>query len=288
MPQTLSVSVLRGIVLLGDIAVEFGYPALAVPLQQTITAEVVSLSQKRVRISLPEQGVSQQQLDITTKTSPVLSDIHGILRILYDRFPALPGMELTITGDYGREEMVTILAVALLKASLKLVNLKFNTQEMVDAVYQIGEELQCTVSKPAVAVSVTGQSLVYQEAENGIQVLRVRRIPLQIVAGDTLSNAETVLTQVKKQHKHHRQEVEALFGQVARLVEEGVVAIKRRQWVELGNLCNYHQKLLNDLGIGSDIIHQQCITAHLAGAAGAKMVDHGKYVGVILLSKPFK
>jgi mevalonate kinase len=128
---------------------------------------------------------------------------------------------------------------------------------------------------------------VYFAKSQPIELLQVRQ-PFALVIGDTGVPAPTKesVGDVRRLWEADEARWEAVFNEVAELVENARLAIESGKTEELGPLMDANHALLQQLTVSSPELDRLVLAARSAGAAGAKMSGGGRGGNMIALVGP--
>ncbi|MCD6519990.1 MAG: mevalonate kinase, partial [Anaerolineae bacterium] len=101
--------------------------------------------------------------------------------------------------------------------------------------------------------------------------------PLYLLIADTGIPSQTrdMVAQIRRKWRAHPQRYQALFDEIASLVQEGREAIVKGDVTRLGELMNQNHALLQDMGVSCPELDQLVQAAREAGALGAKLSGGG-------------
>ncbi len=261
------------LILLGEHAVVYGYPCIAIAINRYLTAAVTFSETKKDIVITPEV--------------PNQSFIKETIKFFRKRFgkkePIFVKTKSEI-GDYGFGSSAAVV-VATMKALSRLFGIKIDNQALFDCCYQIVLNVQGNASGCDVAAAIYGSTLssvpyhgygVYF-AQNGKIIESFDIFDLPLVVAYSGLKAETVnqINLVKEKMKSYKKGVIKIFENIAKLVDQAKIAISDKDWVRLGILMNYNQDYLESLGVSTEKLNSLILAARKAGALGAKLSGAG-------------
>lgn len=267
------------VILLGEHAVVYGRPAVAVPVSEVRAwAEVTNVfSEEGIVIYAEDLGRSFRLDDPPDEMiRPLQEAVRNTLRNL--RFP-LEALSLEvhlrsripIARGMGSGAAV---ATALVRAIGKHLCREIDPAHVSALVFQVEAILHGTPSGIDNTVVAFERPLWYRRGE---VAFLVPGEPLHLVIGDTGTPSRTrdTVARVRERYERDPSSIEAIFDQIARCVEAGREALEQGNPITLGGLLSENHALLQRLGVSSDELDALVIAARRAGALGAKLTGGG-------------
>ncbi len=262
------------LILLGEHAVVYGRPAIALPMHLAVEAHVRK-GGDGVRLIIPRWGLEQ--------------------RVRPDQGPGVNGIMTTILEDIGlagQPMLIEImphvpramglgssaaLAVAVIRALSHAFALRLADERVNELAFKCETAAHGTPSGIDNTVATYGSALRYQSAGTPqFQELHMPQ-PLPLVVGMTGKESLTAQTvaQVRAAWERHPERYEGIFDQIADLTNAGVDAIASAHFDELGQLMNLCQGYLNALQLSTPELEALIHIARDSGALGAKLTGGG-------------
>jgi mevalonate kinase len=274
------------IILLGEHAVVYGQPALAVPVTQ-LQAEVriEGTSNPGVLINAPDIQL-QTMLELLAHTNPIAATIRHTLSLL--DLPPLSSVVIQIKSTIPVASGLgsgAAVSAALIRALARYVD-KDLSDEQVNALVYETEKLHHGTPSGIDNTVITYAKPVYFVKSQPITTLRVTK-PFTIVIGDTGIAASTLqsVQDVRQSWQKNPAQYESLFSAIGNLVKNARQALEEGSPDMLGPLMNENHALLQELGVSSPELDQLVEAAHLVGALGAKLSGGGRGGNMIALVK---
>jgi len=278
------------IILLGEHAVVYGRPALAVPLPQLrALVEVSPISggaPGAMRIEAPE-------IDLSTWLHKLKPD-HPLAMIVQltrqaleiDDHPALEirvRSSIPVASGLGSGTAVSVAIVRALSAHLGKA-LPLEVQSALT--YEVEKLYHGTPSGIDNTVVAYEQPVFFRRGQ-GPEPFAIGAV-LTLVIGDTgqRSNTSMAVGMVRKAWSEDEDRYENLFDRVGRIVERGRISIEAGDRSELGMLMDQNQALLREMGVSSPELETLIEAAHGASALGAKLSGGGMGGNMIALVEP--
>ena len=278
------------VILLGEHAVVYGRPALALPIPLAVEA-VVRTGGDGVNLVIPRWGLEQKV------RSPSTQGVSGILAGVLDTLGlANKAMTIEVIPHVPRAMGLggsSALAVAIIRAVDKAFNLKLSNGQINDLAFECEKVAHGTPSGIDNTIATYGVPLLFQRqnAEDTNDAPRATfeeltlREPIPLVIGMTGKESLTAKTvaRVRNAWENHKVRYEAIFDQIAALTRAGVDALRDGQLQELGELMNLCHGYLNALQLSTPELEELVHIAREQGALGAKLTGGGGGGSIIAL-----
>jgi hydroxymethylglutaryl-CoA reductase len=279
------------VILLGEHAVVYGRPALALPIPLAVEA-LVREGGDGISLVIPRWGLEQKVR---------ASNAHGLSGIL---FHVLEQLELA-NADMTIEVIPHVpramglggssaLAVAIVRALDQTYKLQLGNNRVNDLAYECEKAAHGTPSGIDNTIATWGTPLVYQRAsweenEDGLASARFEELklsePLPLVVGMTGKESLTANTvaRVRKSWETHQSRYNGIFDQIAALTVAAVDALRDSHFQELGELMNLCHGYLNALQVSTPELEELVHIARANGALGAKLTGGGGGGSIVAL-----
>jgi mevalonate kinase len=275
------------IILLGEHAVVYGKPAIAVPLSALrANAEIIpSVPNSGLKITAVDLGnrefvvdahSAQSQDPLVVAAWMLLSDLNcpppDAHVILHSDIPLASGM--------GSGAAVT---TALFRALGYLVGKPLPDARMNDLVYEIEKIYHGTPSGIDNTVIVFEQPIYFVRG-NPIEHLIITQ-PLTLLVANTGIAASTKIAvgDVRTLYETNRSSTAKVLDTIADLVVTGRTALEQGDHHTLGKVMSENHKLLQQLTVSSPLLDKLVTVARNAGAFGAKLSGGGRGGNMIAL-----
>ncbi len=269
------------VILLGEHAVVYGRPAIALPIPLAVEA-VVRKGGDGVSLVIPRWGLEQK---IRPTTGQSLS---GILHTMLERLGlAQQPMTIEVFPHVPRAMGLggsAALAVAVIRALDRGFSLGLDEAAVNALAYECEKVAHGTPSGIDNTISTYGTPLLFQRASDapaGPAPARMEEIrlsePVPLVVGITGRESLTANTvaRVRRAWSSHQARYDAIFDQIASLTVAGVDALRDGHFRELGELMNLCQGYLNALQLSTPELEELVHLAREHGATGAKLTGGG-------------
>ncbi|MEZ5596227.1 MAG: hydroxymethylglutaryl-CoA reductase, degradative [Pseudomonadales bacterium] len=269
-------------ILLGEHAVVYGQPALAVPLPMAVEA-VARKDAAEHRLIIDGWNHSVHLDESATGFAGALRDILSELDLAdhpttIELYPHLPvGMGL------GSSAAMAVAAVRALNATYRLA---LDDNRINALAFRCEQAVHGTPSGVDNTVATYGRALRYQRDTNPAFRFISFRQPLPLVIGlshEPGSTSHTVAA-VRARHARHKQSCEHLFAEIGNLTDVAITAATAGDFGALGECMDICQGLLNALGVSTPALEQLVSIARGAGALGAKLTGGGGGGAIVALA----
>jgi mevalonate kinase len=278
------------IILFGEHAVVYGFPAIAAPVLQ-VRAKAIANADPRgtpgtVKIKALDLGLETTLADLPGEhpLAAVLWKASAAMQLSH--IPACSiqvSSSIPIAGGMGSSAAVS---VAILRAFSALVGHPLTDEQVSQLAYEV-EVIQHGTPSGIDNTVVTYARPVYFIKGKPIETLQVKR-PFTLVIGDTGVQSPTAdaVNDVRQAWEKAHDQVESVFERIGAMATAAREAIEQGSVEALGPLMEENQALLRRLDVSSAELEGLLKAAHSAGAAGAKLSGAGRGGNMIALARP--
>ena len=277
------------IILFGEHAVVYGYPALAVPVTQ-VQAEVRidRIFSPGIRINAPNIQLNAR-LDSLASSHPLAATVRNTLAAL--ETDSLSGVTVLIRSSIPVASGLgsgAAVSVAIIRALAKFLKKKL-TDEQVSALAFETEKLYHGTPSGIDNTVVTYAKPVYFVKGKPMETLQVKK-PFTIVIGDTGIPASTKesVRDVRVQRHKRPERFGTLFAAIGSITNTARQLIESGMPESFGPLMDENHAMLRSIKVSSPELDHLVETARKAGALGAKMSGGGRGGNMIALVQPGK
>jgi len=268
------------LILLGEHAVVYGHPALAVPLSSPSAHAGIALQAGKAQVELVDFDIVWTPFT-DGMTAEVIRPFARLLRHFGSELPELPdrGWRLevrsTIPIGCGLGSGASTAAAAL-SALCRANGIGLSPEESSRLVFEIEKIHHGTPSGVDNTVICLNTPVLFHKGSPPLQVARPK-VPLHIVVADTGIRHKTieVVSGVAARRAREPQVYDPLIAAIGETAAQGADAFSRGSAPELGKLMDKNQGLLEMIGVSSPELEKLIAAARGAGALGAKLSGAG-------------
>lgn len=274
------------IILLGEHAVVYGRPALAVPVSQVQATATVQSAEAGIWIHAPQVNV-QEELSNLAPEHPLAATVHHVLATLHISAP--PPLQIRIESDIPVASGLgsgAAVSVAVIRALAAFLGQPLDDETVNALAYEIEKLHHGTPSGIDNTVVAYAQPVYFVKGKP-IERLRVGK-PFTLIIGDSGIPALTrdSVAAVRRLWESAPSRYERIFDAIASLVQTARRALENGDIAALGPLMNENHALLRDLTVSSPNLDRLTEAARAAGAWGAKLSGGGRGGNMIALAPP--
>lgn len=278
------------IILLGEHAVVYDRPAVAVPVHQVqakVTASAdIRAPRGRVRIEAPEIHLVTERASLPAD-HPLALAVDGTLAALGVETP--PALTLRIRSSVPVAAGLgsgAAVSVALIRALSAFLGRPLADEQVNALAYRVEQRLHGTPSGIDNTVITYARPIFFQRSA-GFMPLAVGA-PLTFLIADTGVKSPTheAVAGVRRDWEQNPGRSEALFDEIGAVAQESRAALESGQQALLAALMNANQRALQALGVSSPELDHLISTALQAGAWGAKLSGGGRGGNMVALVDP--
>ncbi len=263
------------VILLGEHAVVYGRPALALPIPLAVEASVRP-GGDGINLVIPRWGLEQKVR---------ASNAQGLSGVLFEVLKQLEldkhAMTIEVIPYVPRAMGLggsSANAVAILRALDRAFSLSLDDGRINQLAFECEIAAHGTPSGIDNTIATYGTPLVFQREGDQPRFEEIRltsEVPLVIgITGKECLTATTV-AMVRRAWETNQARYDGIFDQIAALTISGVDALKNAQFGELGELMNLCHGYLNALQLSTPELEELIHISRANGALGAKLTGGG-------------
>ena len=279
MPETAERQSAYGkIILLGEHAVVYGRPAIALPIPIAVEA-AVRKEGDGINVLIPRWGIEQRVRPSAPGFAGIIATMLSQLglaeqNMTIEVFPHIP-RAMGLGGS-------SALAVAILRAVDHAFDLTLTDGRINELAFECEKTAHGTPSGIDNTVATYGTPLLYErQQEQAQQQATFTNVdlgqPLELLIGITGKESLTADTvaRVRASWQQYPERYESLFDQIGQLTTLGHAAVQQGRLAELGELMNLCHGYLNALQLSTPELEELVHIARKHGAIGAKLTGGG-------------
>jgi mevalonate kinase len=255
------------VILLGEHAVVYGIPAIAVGIERGARATVESLARGPSRIHMPAWKV---QTTIEDETHDLARALRALLEASGVDRPVRVEVHASLPPGGGLG-----CSAALGVAVARALDPQASEPEIADRAMAWERVFHGNPSGIDAAVAARGGCVLFERGK-GLEPVRVRGgITLCLGSTGRASSTKSMVESVARLKARRPEVVAKAFDGIASLVRNARLAIEAGDRFALGRLMDLNQMLLSGLFVSTQEIERLCDLARKAGALGAKLTGAG-------------
>ncbi len=273
------------VILVGEHAVVYGMPAIALPLSQVRTYADYNICDHALSVHAEQD--SQPLFRWTGSGEAAQDPLAALVQLTARHFGAsqLRGeivlrSDIPIASGLGSGAAVS---AALGRALAAVLKRDLPNDALNDIVYEV-EKLHHGTPSGIDNTVVVYEKPVYYIKGKALDFIRITD-PLHLVVADTGIAALTreTVADVRARYRGQRRQTRALLESIGALAEQARALVEAGQSRQLGKLMTRNHELLRQLGVSSDALDRLVEAALVAGACGAKLSGGGRGGNIIAL-----
>ena len=278
------------IILFGEHAVVYGYPAIAAPISSLrVNAEAVANEKHGLRIyseTFSESGLKRIDLSVDDINDAFALTVKLTLQKLNRPAPNVDikiNSQIPVASGLGSGAAVS---TAIARVLMKLSQASLPLEVLNTIIYETEKIHHSTPSGIDNTVIVYEKSISYIR-DQPIQLLEINK-PFHFVIADTGIPAPTKIAvdDVRQLIESEPQRYTPVLRTIGDIVEKAKLALASGNRVELGKLMTKNHNYLKELTVSSAQLDYLCQIAVNNGALGAKLSGGGRGGNMIALVTP--
>ena len=250
------------VILLGEHAVVFGFPAVAGPLEQGVTVTL-------------EQAASG---GITLKGTPEgPSTIAHVLRKCAQAFH-VSHAQVEISGDLPQSVGLgssAAVSVALVRAFAAAGQISMRPQGLLERAMELEQEFHGAASGVDHNVSFERQLIRFVKGRRGQQIILPRQVEAVVWVVEPRGSTRERIADIKRKQELDPERSQKIFEGIGALVDEAVEGLETGELRTVGKAMDGNHKLLQELALSTPGLDAACSRLRSMGAFGAKLTGAG-------------
>jgi hydroxymethylglutaryl-CoA reductase len=271
------------VILLGEHAVVYGKHALALPIENAVSATVTITADTTLCIT--DWGV-RHSLDLG---SDKLSGMDAAIALIVARLE-LPtkGFSVTVRSQLPRAMGLgssAAIVVAIVRAFSRRFELNISDEQVNELAYDCEKLAHGTPSGVDNAVATYGMPLLFRR-DGEVETTRLtlpETVPLLIACSNSRGLTIEQVAAVRARRAKNKRHYDALFDEIDALSIQGATALQNGEFDELGGLMNVCHGLLNAIEVSTTELERMVEIARDGGAVGAKLTGAGGGGSIVAL-----
>jgi hydroxymethylglutaryl-CoA reductase len=264
------------VILLGEHAAVYDRHVLALPLDSAVFVSITE-TESGLRLLIPDWNIERElDPDAGVRGGPaaVLSLIRryfGVAELGHDiqvrsRIPMAAGLGFSAA-----------LAVATIRAFDKVAGKGMSNVEVEKLAFQCEKIAHGTPSGIDNNIATYAEPVLYSKStRTRTKPIKLTEAPpLVIASSGTRGSTKEMVAAVRSRFKKNEEMYTTIFDEIDEISLAGAVALRNRDYEQLGSLMNVCQGFLNAIEVSTPELEKMIATARSSGAIGAKLTGAG-------------
>ncbi len=278
------------IILFGEHAVVYGYPAIATAIDLRAKSSVLDSSKQISTISIPDLFQKKQfelnQTPLPQELTALKFIVDSILRNfeLKKNFDIKIASQIPSSVGLGSSAAVSVAMVASLSS---FFGKSLNLEEINKLAHESEKIIHSFPSGIDTTISTYGGGIYY---ENGV----IRELPFRISSAYVViinslikRNTKDIVEKVKKKYEEKQNSIKEIFNNIHEIVIDAEKALIDENLPEIGKLMSLNHNSLKDLDVSHEVLDKIVNVLDKNGALGSKLTGAGGGGCVISLFDDF-
>lgn len=272
------------IILMGEHAVVYDYPAIAIPFP----AVQVKSTARHSKHGYTELDCQYFKGDISMAPSILLNIVKAVELTLEMFELGQPQLSIKIESNIPQERGMgssAAVTVSVVRAVTHLFDLTISDNQLHYIVNQAEVIAHQATSGIDTLMTSTNDPVIYRKSQAPYSFKL--KVPAYLVVADSGQAGQTrsAVQHVADLRKRKSQFVDQSMRAIGQFVQQAYVAIAEKNVIELGRLMTYNHYYLNQLGVSNTHLDKIVNAAWMAGALGAKLTGGGRGGCLIALAE---
>ena len=271
------------VILLGEHAVVYGKPAIAVPIKNAVVAEVTDTDHSP-EIKVPAWDIDDKLEQSNSVWWQAIQNVFKELDVADQKFAVHVKPNIPAAMGLGGSAAI---AVAIVRAVSKHFKLELDNDEVNRFAFMCEKAAHGTPSGIDNTIATFGQPLLYQSGEQPrMDILELpKALNLVIGISDHPSLTVDMVAGVRERWRKNRALYDSLFENFAQVTESGLEALRNSDFRALGHMMTINHGLLSAIQVSSPELDRMVQVARDHGALGAKLTGAGGGGSMIALTE---
>lgn len=270
------------VILLGEHAVVYGKPAVAVPIKNAVVAEVTDTDHSP-EIKVPAWDIDDKLEKSNSIWWDAIQNVFSQLDIADQKFAVHVKPNIPAAMGLGGSAAI---AVAIIRVVSKHFKLDLTDDEVNQYAFVCEKAAHGTPSGIDNTIATYGRPLVYQSGEQQRMDILTLQKPLNLVIGisDRPSLTVDMVAGVRDRWRKNPALYESLFENFRHVAESGIEALSEGDYRSLGHMMTINHGLLSAIQVSSPELDKMVQVARAHGALGAKLTGAGGGGSIVALT----
>ena len=250
------------VILLGEHAVVFGFPAIGGPLEQGVTVTLEKGEGGGVALKGVQEGPSA---------------IAHVLRKCAQAFH-VSHVQVEIAGDLPQSVGLgssAAVSVALVRAFAAAGQISMRPQGLLERAMELELEFHGAASGVDHNVSFERQLIRFVKGRRGQPILLPRQVEAAVWVVEPRGSTRERVAEIKRKQELDPERSQGIFSSIGGLVDQAVEGLEKGDLRAVGKAMDANHKLLQELRLSTPGLDAACARLRSMGALGAKLTGGG-------------
>jgi len=278
------------VILFGEHAVVYGFPAIAAPVTQ-VRAKAIVLANPLGKIGQVE--IDAPDIDLHSPLSELPNDHPFVVLFsnLMERLgvKVMPACSVRITSSIPVAAGLgsgAAVSVAMARALSSFLGHSLPNDQISDLAYQVEKKYHGTPSGIDNTVITYSKPVYYMRGQPFERLELLHSFTLLIADSGIKSQTRRVVEDVRQGWQSDREHYDKLFDLIGQISRQARGLIEKGRSQEIGSLMTTNHQVLKELGVSCPELDRLVKAAISAGASGAKLSGAGRGGNMIALVQP--
>ncbi len=268
------------IILFGEHAVVYGYPALAMAIDRRAKCTVSSYLSDEEDVVLSTSLFPGKKFLVSSKESfpSSLQAVLFLIKKLTDSFQSNISLQIDISSSIPSSSGLgssAAVSVALTNSLSSFLGRNYSLEDVNKIAFEAEKIQHGQPSGIDNNISTYGGSILYQKGLME-QVTVDDFSGFWVIANSMVErNTKDIVANVQKNYRRKQEKTEEIFHSIHSIVIRGKEYIKQNKLDEIGELMNENQTLLEQLGVGHSKLTDLLLILKKNGSMGEKLTGAG-------------
>lgn len=273
------------VILLGEHAVVYGIPAIAIPIPSLRAFATVDKAYDR--FSIVADDLKNDNVSLSVDINDVNNPLTQIALLIFDYYQIdQPNLKISIRSDIPIASGLgsgAAVSTAIGRAIASALEVELSDSILNEMVFEVEKYHHGTPSGIDNTVIVY-ENPIYYVKDEPIQHLEIGK-PFHIIVADTGQTALTheAVGDVRRLYEGQPEQVKSIFERIENIVIQAKNSIKQGDFIQLGQLMSENHHYLQELTVSSPRLDLLVNIAMESGAFGAKLSGGGRGGNMIAL-----
>jgi mevalonate kinase len=265
------------IIIFGEHAVVYGYPAIAAAIDLRARCSISTTSRRINYISTPDL-FPNEAFHLNRNVPPSLKALEYLVNYIVEERDFQKGIEIQITSKIppsaGLGSSAAVM-VSLAASLYYLTDKNLDLQRVNDAAFEAEKIIHSTPSGIDNTISTFGGGIRYEEGKMKKLPIKMDTSSLIVINSLIPRNTRDLVNKVKEKYNSNEQKFKTIFEEIQNITDEGEKELAQGNIEKIGYLMTKNHELLNEIGVSHPRLEQIVKKLNQYGSLGSKLTGAG-------------